>query len=194
MRKFTILGVALLLALAVGACAPAPATEQTVSVPVTGETGTPAIPAVDATVETSTKTATAEVSVVSPTADVRQETGTTLSTSSTADVSEPYLLNQEGWPIYLFTMDTQNGGTSACTNECVNEWQPVIVTGMPQAGEGVDTSLLGTITREDGTMQATYNGWPLYYFAGDLAPGDISGQGLDGVWFLVSASGNAIQQ
>ena len=62
------------------------------------------------------------------------------------------------------------------------------------AGEGVDSTLLGTITRDDGTTQVTYNGWPLYYFAGDTAASDTAGQGLGGVWFLVSPTGEAIEQ
>jgi predicted lipoprotein with Yx(FWY)xxD motif len=64
--------------------------------------------------------------------------------------------------------------------------------GAPAAGEGVDAALLGTITRDDGAMQVTYNGWPLYYFADDTAPGDANGQGLGDVWFLVSPTGEAI--
>ena len=50
-------------------------------------------------------------------------------------------------------------------------------------------TLLGTLTRDDGTVQVTYNGWPLYHFSGDTAPGDTNGQGLEGVWFLVSPTG-----
>jgi predicted lipoprotein with Yx(FWY)xxD motif len=62
------------------------------------------------------------------------------------------------------------------------------------AGEGVDATLLGTITRDDGSTQVTYNGWPLYYFHEDAAPGDTNGQGVGGVWFLVSPEGEAIEQ
>jgi predicted lipoprotein with Yx(FWY)xxD motif len=65
------------------------------------------------------------------------------------------------------------------------------------AGEGVDASLLGTITRDDGTMQVTYNGWPLYFFHEDAAAGDTNGQGIDefgGLWWLVSPAGEAIEQ
>jgi predicted lipoprotein with Yx(FWY)xxD motif len=53
--------------------------------------------------------------------------------------------------------------------------------------------MLGTITRDDGTTQATYNGWPLYYNAADTGAGSITGQGMEGMWFLVSATGNAIK-
>jgi predicted lipoprotein with Yx(FWY)xxD motif len=54
--------------------------------------------------------------------------------------------------------------------------------------------MLGTIKREDGTLQAAYNGWPLYYYSGDRGIGAMNGQGVDNSWFLVSATGNAIQQ
>ena len=61
-----------------------------------------------------------------------------------------------------------------------------------EVGEGLDESLVGTITRDDGTVQGTYNGWPLYYFSGDSAPGDVNGQGLNDVWWVIDASGTAI--
>jgi predicted lipoprotein with Yx(FWY)xxD motif len=65
------------------------------------------------------------------------------------------------------------------------------------AGEGVDATLLGTITRDDGSLQVTYNGWPLYLYKTDVMAGDYYGQGLDdfgGLWFLVSPAGEAIQE
>ena len=64
--------------------------------------------------------------------------------------------------------------------------------GAPIAGAGVDGTLLSTLTRDDGSMQVTYNGWPLYTFSGDIAPGDATGQGMDGVWFLVTPAGEAV--
>ena len=82
------------------------------------------------------------------------------------------------------TNDNTNG-TTGTRGECSSE---------TMAGEGVDATLLGTITRDDGSTQVTYNGWPLYYFQDDAAPGDTNGQGLDGVWFLVSPEGEAIEQ
>lgn len=189
MRRITLLGVVSVLALVLAACSPAAATEiPTLSVPVTGDTETPAAVMTDIPAETST----AESPVESPTADTTT-TDVTIMTSSSADVSEPFLVDDEGRALYLFTNDTQNSGVSACIDECLAEWPPLIVTTTPVAGEGVDATMLGTITRDDGTMQATYNGWPLYYFADDLAPGDISGQGMNDVWYLVSATGNAIQ-
>ena len=189
MKRFTFLSLVMALALMLAACAPA--ATPTAVVPVTGETDTPEAVMTEAPAETATTEATAEA----PTTEATTTTGSvTIGTSTSADVSEPFLVDQDGMTLYLFTEDTQNAGTSTCTDEeCLNEWPPLIVTGTPVAGTDVDAAMLGTITREDGTMQATYNGWPLYYFAGDAAPGDISGQGMEGVWFLVSATGNAIQ-
>jgi predicted lipoprotein with Yx(FWY)xxD motif len=54
-----------------------------------------------------------------------------------------------------------------------------------------DGSLLGTIDRPDGSVQATYDGFPLYYFAGDAAPGDANGESVGGVWFIADPAGNS---
>ena len=64
--------------------------------------------------------------------------------------------------------------------------------GEPVAGDGADATLLGTVTRDDGTTQATYNGWPLYYFSADSTPGDTNGQTIDNVWWVISSAGDAI--
>jgi predicted lipoprotein with Yx(FWY)xxD motif len=103
------------------------------------------------------------------------------------------LVDAQGRTLYLFTNDTQNGDASACTGDCLTKWPPLLTTNDPVAGEGVDASLLGTITRDDGTMQVTYNGWPLYYYAEDTAAGDANGQAVGSVWYLVSPEGEAIQ-
>jgi predicted lipoprotein with Yx(FWY)xxD motif len=98
-----------------------------------------------------------------------------------------------GRTLYLFQAD--KSGTSACSGGCAAAWPPDTVTGTPQAGSGVSQSLLGTITRADGTMQLTYNGHPLYYFTGDTAGGAAHGQGVKAFgaeWHVVSASGSKI--
>jgi len=99
------------------------------------------------------------------------------------------LVDSAGYSLYVFANDTQNSGTSSCTGDCLAEWQPLLSDGEPVAGEGVDAAMLGTITRDNGTTQVTYNGWPLYHYAGDMTPGDANGQGMGGVWFLVSPTG-----
>jgi predicted lipoprotein with Yx(FWY)xxD motif len=60
------------------------------------------------------------------------------------------------------------------------------------AGDGVDAGLLGSAPRNDGIEQATYNGWPLYYFVNDAVPGDVNGQGVNDVWYVLDAAGSGI--
>lgn len=98
------------------------------------------------------------------------------------------LVDADGATLYLFTNDSP--GVSTCEDACLAAWPPLI--GEPEAGTGVDDSLLGTLTRSDGSTQVTYNGWPLYYWANDVAAGDTTGQGVNGVWFVVDPEGEAI--
>lgn len=82
-----------------------------------------------------------------------------------------------GMTLYIFTEDVKDSGTSACTGGCITAWPALTVPagGTPTGGPGV-TGTLGTITRpDDGTLQVTYDGLPLYFFANDQAPGDLNG-------------------
>lgn len=106
------------------------------------------------------------------------------------DTLGSFLVDDKGMTLYLFTKDTPN--TTVCYEKCAVAWPPLLTTGDPVAGEGVDASLLGTTDRTDGTVQVTYNGWPLYYYEKDKAPGDVTGQDVGGVWYVVSAEGNQI--
>ncbi len=101
-----------------------------------------------------------------------------------------FLVDEKGMTLYLFTKDTPN--TSNCYEKCATAWPPLLTGGSPVAGEGVDASLLGTTTRTDGTVQVTYNGWPLYYYEKDKAPSDVIGQNVGDVWFVVAPSGEMI--
>ncbi|MFN3741406.1 MAG: hypothetical protein ACK4VW_01895 [Anaerolineales bacterium] len=102
-----------------------------------------------------------------------------------------FLVDAQGRTLYLFLADTST--SSACVGTCAERWPPLLTTGTPQAGEGVDATKLGTLLRPDGTTQVTYNGHPLYYFSGDTQPGDTNGQGIGGRWYLVSPTGEAIK-
>jgi predicted lipoprotein with Yx(FWY)xxD motif len=106
------------------------------------------------------------------------------------DTLGSFLVDDKGMTLYLFTKDTPN--TTVCYDKCAVAWPPLLTTGDPVAGEGVDASLLGTTNRTDGTVQVTYNGWPLYYYEKDKAPGDVVGQDVGGVWYVVSAEGNQV--
>ena len=98
------------------------------------------------------------------------------------------LVDADGFALYLFVPDAQ--GPSVCYDDCAAAWPPVAKDVV--AGDGVDAALLGSVGRDDGSVQATYNGWPLYYFANDAAPGDTNGQGLNEVWYVLSADGDAV--
>ena len=78
--------------------------------------------------------------------------------------------------VYIFTKDVKDSGKSACSGDCLATWPALTVAAgaTPTGGTGV-TGKLGTITRDDGTLQVTYNGLPLYYFKNDKAPGDANG-------------------
>src|ERR1700690_105628 len=99
------------------------------------------------------------------------------------------LTNAKGFTVYSFAPDTAT--KSNCNGSCATYWPPV--KGPATAGPGV-TGTITTITRSDGSMQAAYNGHPLYTYVADTAPGQAKGNGLNlsgGVWHEVTASGSA---
>lgn len=101
-----------------------------------------------------------------------------------------YLTADEGKAVYLWQGDS--GSTSNCASACASAWPPVLTTGAPKAGSGAMAADLGTTKRSDGSMQVTYKGHPLYYFAGDSGAGQTNGQGSNGfgaTWWLVSPAG-----
>ncbi len=97
------------------------------------------------------------------------------------------LTNAKGFTLYWFAPDTST--KSVCNGSCAQYWPPV--PGHVTAGPGV-TGTLGTITRSDGSSQATYNGHPLYTYVSDTAPGQANGNNLNlngGLWHEVTVSG-----
>jgi predicted lipoprotein with Yx(FWY)xxD motif len=113
--------------------------------------------------------------------------GAELKTTTIGGVS--VLTNVQGFTLYWFVPDTAT--TSKCNGSCATYWPPV--KGPATAGPGV-TGKLATITRADGSTQATYNGHPLYTYKGDSAPGQANGNNLNasgGVWHEVTVSGAA---
>lgn len=106
-----------------------------------------------------------------------------------------YLTDGAGRALYLFTSDS--GSTSSCTGTCASVWSPLTTHGTTGAARDARSGMLGTITRSDGSKQVTYAGHPLYYYAGDSAPGDTNGEGSDEFgarWWLVSPTGASITE
>jgi len=111
--------------------------------------------------------------------------GTTLKATTIGGTQ--VLTNSAGMTLYWFAPDTST--KSNCTGSCATYWPPV--TGPATAGSGV-TGTLGVITRAGGTMQATYDGHPLYTYVGDTAPGQNKGNGKNlsgGLWWEMTVSG-----
>lgn len=122
-------------------------------------------------------------------ADDGGDGGQTVSTVAVADTDlGSVLVDDDGRTLYLFDSDP-DGGT-ACTDACADTWPPL--EGPAAAGDGADGGLLGTIERPDGATQATYGGHPLYTYAADAAAGDVNGQGVGEVWWVVDAAGEAV--
>ena len=86
--------------------------------------------------------------------------------------------------LYMFVPDAQ--GAPTCTGGCLEAWP--LVAGPATAGEGVDAALLATAEHPEGGTQATCNGWPLYTFIQDAAPGDVTGQASGDNWFVLDAT------
>ncbi len=119
--------------------------------------------------------------------------GTTVAISGAAGIGD-VLVDSSGRTLYLFEADT--GDKSTCNGDCAKAWPPFTTKGQASAGGGVDAGQLGTTTRDDGTTQVTYFGHPLYYFAGDSAPGQANGNGSDAFgaeWYALTASGDTAE-
>src|SRR6266576_1186684 len=102
--------------------------------------------------------------------------------------NQQVLVDSKGMTLYWFAIDTPSA--SKCSGQCLTFWP--VVKGPVTAGSGV-TGTLGTITRSDGTKQATYIGHPRYTFAGDKAPGQATGNGKNlsgGLWWEMTVSGS----
>jgi len=95
------------------------------------------------------------------------------------------LATASGRTVYWYGKDVKGSGKSACTGSCLTAWPAV--TGAPVAASGVQLAgKLGMITRPGGVVQATYNGYPLYTYAADMAAGQVQGDGAGGVWHVIS--------
>ncbi len=136
---------------------------------------------------TSSSSAGAAAPAATTASSAPAASGNALKTTTIGGVT--VLTNAQGFTLYWFAPDTPT--TSKCNGSCATFWPPV--KGPAAAGAGI-TGKLATITRADGSAQATYNGHPLYTYKGDTAPGQANGNNLNasgGVWHDVTASGAA---
>ncbi len=122
-------------------------------------------------------------------ASLAQEGDTITVSTATYDLGT-YLVGPDGMTLYYFTRDV-TPGVSVCVGPCLEAWPPLLVRDGQElvAGEGV-TGTLGAVPREDGSMQATHRGRPLYHWQADTEPGQTTGQGVNGVWFVALEDGS----
>jgi predicted lipoprotein with Yx(FWY)xxD motif len=135
----------------------------------------------------TSSTSSGTSSAAAPASSAPAASSSTLKTATIGGAT--VLTNAKGFTLYWFAPDTST--TSKCNGSCATYWPPV--KGPATAGAGV-TGKLTTIKRSDGSVQATYNGHPLYTYVADTAPGQAKGNGLNlsgGVWHEVTASGAA---
>lgn len=145
--------------------------DDTTDVPATFEDGSVAVVGGEVTVESGGASAAQSLAVAS---------------SDLGDI----VTDAEGFTLYVFQPDEQ--GDSTCYGTCEDTWPPLV--GEVEAGDGIDAALLGSSERTDGSLQVTYDGWPLYYFAADGAPGDTNGQLVGDVWFVIAPDGTPIRE
>jgi predicted lipoprotein with Yx(FWY)xxD motif len=145
----------------------------------------------------SSSSSTTSGSSSSAPASASAAAGVTISAKSVPGVGT-VLVNGQGQTLYLLT--SEKGAKITCTDAtgCTKAWPETLLTsGMTAAtaSSGVQSSLLGTVKEDDGSLEVTYNHWPLYTFAGDAGPGVANGQGLTnfgGTWYVLNTSGNPV--
>ena len=180
-RWRTLLTMVALLAVAAAGCGGETAAQPTAQeAEDAAEEATADEPAMEATADEPAMEATAEDGV-------QADAGAATVAVADSELGE-LLVDGEGLTLYAFLPDEQS--TSTCYDSCAANWPPL--TGAAEAGPGVDEALLATVDRDDGTAQATYDGWPLYYFAGDSAPGDTNGQGVGDNWYVIAPDGEIV--
>lgn len=174
MHNITKLGAVAAAAALLGACgSDSKASTPTTKVPT---------PTTVAAPTTTTKSATATTAVAAKSGAID------LATMSIGKV----LVDSEGRTLYAYAKDSQNK-PSTCVGACATTWPPALASGTPAAGTGLESSKLSEIKRSDGTEQLAYNGWPLYRYEKDTKVGDDTGQGVEGVWYVIGATGNPLK-
>ena len=114
--------------------------------------------------------------------------------ATTSEQIGTFLTDGAGMTLYRFDNDSSNPPKSTCDGDCAKTWPPLLIASPGKIfPTGVDPQLIGYVERADGTCQVTVNGWPVYHFSGDHAPGEINGQGVKGTWFAVSPTGGKTQ-
>jgi predicted lipoprotein with Yx(FWY)xxD motif len=101
------------------------------------------------------------------------------------------LVNASGRTLYRYTPDKK--GKSTCSGQCAAYWPALMAKGKVTAGTGANAKLVGTIKRGSG-LQVTYAGWPLYTYVGDKKAGQMTGEGVEKTWYVVTTTGALVKK
>ncbi|MGY4642487.1 COG4315 family predicted lipoprotein [Cellulomonas sp. URHB0016] len=127
------------------------------------------------------------------TAESAPPSGTAMTADlSTADSSlGTIVVDGKGMTAYYFLKDVKDSGTSACVDQCAAAWPAIVSESDTPSVDGV-TAEVGTIPTADGRKQITVDGRPVYTYAQDMAPGDVLGQGVNDVWYVLAPDGSEV--
>jgi predicted lipoprotein with Yx(FWY)xxD motif len=169
---------------------PSPTTSSTATPSDTAGAGTVQI--VEGSAEENGQTGTGGT-VTGSAAQVRPPRWVQLSAVRSPDLDSAHLVDVNQSSLYRFDEDGSSPSRSNCDGDCSATWPPVTLTeGGGVYLAGIDPELLGAIRRDDGQIQLTVGGWPIYRFAGDAGPGELEGQGMSGTWFAVGPDGDRV--
>lgn len=102
----------------------------------------------------------------------------------------PILVDAEGFTLYVLL--SSDGDPDACSGSCAEIWPPLAFDPVGELGRGLDPAQIGQAPRADGTTQAVYGGHPLYRYRDDSVPGDVNGQGINDIWFVLDPTGEVV--
>jgi predicted lipoprotein with Yx(FWY)xxD motif len=181
-QPLVLLSVVALFVLVLAACAPiAPAKSGASAQPTK---------AAEPTKAASTAMTNTASSAIPTTTTTTTTEGTTVMVADHASLGK-ILVDAKGMTLYLFDKDAKD--KSNCSGDCLKNWPALTVKGEKEAMAGKEVvGKLGTIKRDDGTYQVTVNGMPVYYYAKDKTAGDVVGQGVGDVWWVLGPDGNKI--
>ncbi|MFE5922339.1 hypothetical protein [Streptomyces sp. NPDC056468] len=170
------------------AATPSPATSPS------GNTGNSALQVVDTSAQEAGETGKGGT-VVGAAVQEAPPRWIQLSAVTTPTLGSPHLININQAALYRFDEDTAQPSQSNCNDACATKWPPVTIQkGGKVYLAGVQHNQVGAIRRQDGQIQITVGGWPVYRFSGDAKPGDLNGQGVGGTWFAVAPTGEKVTQ
>jgi predicted lipoprotein with Yx(FWY)xxD motif len=192
-RKLMVAGAAIAAAFALPGCAPAgynqaadygnaaqPAAQPNAS---PGATGGPESTASPSSTSAAAANDGSEVPKLTDAQVTHKLTATKV--SKMGEVIE----NEQGHVLYRFDDDSNNPAKATCQGDCNKVWKPALTIDGKPTLTGVDSKVVSTVTRSDGTKQLTVKGWPLYSYIGDKKAGTWKGQNVNGKWFVIKPDG-----